>query len=123
MYQMGERVPNDLQDNAGLRLWTKRLMRANEVNPDPNTAVVIANSVLLGLTARRYHGLGQRILVDMFGANAYANADDFLHYPGKPDRLMPDDQLLGLSPQYRLYPCAEDSWVFLAIPACREFSR
>jgi crotonobetainyl-CoA:carnitine CoA-transferase CaiB-like acyl-CoA transferase len=54
-------------------------------------------------------------MVDMFGANAQANHDDFLSYPGKNDRAMPDELLLGLSPTYRLYPCAEDSWVFLAL--------
>ncbi len=57
LYQMGERVPEDLQDMAGLRLWTRRLMRANEVNPDPNTALVIATSAMLGLVARHRTGL------------------------------------------------------------------
>ncbi|MEJ2089412.1 MAG: CoA transferase, partial [Gammaproteobacteria bacterium] len=70
LYQLGERVPGSLQDMAGLRLWTRRLMRANEVNPDPNTAMVIASAVVLGLAARQRTGSGQQILVDMFGANA-----------------------------------------------------
>ncbi len=115
LYQMGERVPEDLQDMDGLRLWTRRLMRANEVNPDPNTAMVITTATTLGLTTRQRTGMGQKILVDMFGANAQANHDDFLSYPGKADRGMPDEMLLGLSPTYRLYPCADDSWVFLAL--------
>ena len=115
LYQLGERVPSELQDIEGLRRWTPRLMRANEVNPDPNTALVVVTSTLLGLVARQRTGEGQRILVDMFGANAYANHDDFLSYPGKPRRAMPDDQLLGLSATYRLYPCAGGQWVFLAL--------
>lgn len=115
LYQMGERVPSDLQDIAGLRLWTRRLMRANEVNPDPNTALVVATSVMLGLVARQRSGVGQQVLIDMFGANAYANHDDFLSYPGKPSRAMPDAELLGLNATYRLYQCAEDQWVFLAL--------
>ncbi len=123
LYQMGEGVPSDLQDIDGLRLWTRRLMRANEVNPDPNTALVVVTSVMLGLVARQRTGEGQRILVDMFGANAYANHDDFLSYPGKPGRAMPDDQLLGLSATYRLYPCAGDQWVFLALTRERERRR
>ncbi|MCZ6711881.1 MAG: CoA transferase, partial [Gammaproteobacteria bacterium] len=76
IYQMGGRLPDKLQDIDGLKLWTRRLMRANELNPDPNTAVVVATSILLGLMARARTGLGQQILLDMFGANAYANSDD-----------------------------------------------
>jgi len=123
LYQMGERVPSKLQDIEGLRLWTRRLMHANEVNPDPNTAMVIVTSAMLGLVARQRTGHGQRILVDMFGANAYANHDDFLSYPDKPDRALADPQLLGLSATYRLYPCASDQWVFLALTNEREYRR
>ncbi len=123
LYQMGERVPPEVQDIEGLRLWTRRLMRANEVNPDPNTALVVATSTLLGLVARQRTGQGQQIFVDMFGANAYANHDDFLSYPDKPGRAMPDADLLGLSATYRLYPCADDQWVFLALTREREYHR
>ena len=115
LFQLGERVPETLQDMEGLRLWTRRLMRANEVNPDPNTALVVTTSVMLGLVARQTSGHGQRVLVDMFGANAYANHDDFLAYPGKSGRALPDEGLLGLSATYRLYRCAGDQWVFLAV--------
>jgi crotonobetainyl-CoA:carnitine CoA-transferase CaiB-like acyl-CoA transferase len=90
-------------------------MHANEVNPDPNTAVVVTTSVMLGLVARQRTGHGQQILVDMFGANAYANHDDFLSYPGKPDRALADAGLQGLAATYRLYPCEHDQWVFLAL--------
>ncbi|MBT4160274.1 MAG: CoA transferase [Gammaproteobacteria bacterium] len=120
MYQMGERLPEDLQSFEGLRRWTSRLMRANELNPDPNTALVITTAILLGLSARQRTGQGQRILVDMFGANAYANADDFLSYPGKAPRIMPDEKLLGLSATYRLYPCKDGHWVFLALTCEKE---
>ncbi|MFP6815738.1 MAG: CoA transferase [Pseudomonadales bacterium] len=120
VYQMGGRLPEKLQDIDGLKLWTRRLMRANELNPDPNTAVVVATSILLGLMARKHTGLGQQILLDMFGANAYANSDDFLRYPGKSPRAMPDIALHGLSPSYRLYPCAGGQWIFLAVVTPRE---
>ena len=95
LYQMGERVPEALQDMAGLRLWTRRLMRANEVNPDPNTSMVTATAVLLALMARARHGVGQAVSVDMFCANAYANFEDFLSYPGKPDRPCPHRDQTG----------------------------
>jgi crotonobetainyl-CoA:carnitine CoA-transferase CaiB-like acyl-CoA transferase len=123
LYQLGERVPGDLQDMAGLRLWTRRLMRANEVNPDPNTAMVITTAATLGLVARQRTGLGQQILVDMFGANAQANQDDFLTYPSKPARALPDKLLHGLSPTYRLYQCSDGHWIFLALVSDRERRR
>ncbi|NOX51029.1 MAG: CoA transferase, partial [Gammaproteobacteria bacterium] len=115
LFQMAHCLPDSLQDFENLKLWTSRLMRANEVNPDPNTALVVATSILLGLVARQNTGQGQQIYIDMFGANAYANHDDFLRYPGKPKRTLPDQQLYGLSATYRLYPCANKQWIFLGL--------
>ena len=123
LYQMGDRIPAEQQDIPALRTWTRRLMRANELNPDPNTAMVVCSSALLGLNALKRTGDDQRILIDMFGANAYANHDDFLAYPGKPPRTMPDEGLHGLHPTYRLYAAAEEQWVFLAIPEAKEKRR
>ncbi len=123
MYQMGEHLPEELQDTDSLKKWCRRLMRANEVNPDPNTALVVTTSVMLGLLARQTTGRGQRILVDMFGANAYANSDDFLTYPGKQSRAMPDADMYGLSPIYRLYPCAQQQWIFLGLNTDREIEQ
>ena len=120
VYQMGDRLPESLQDFAELHTWTSRLMRANELNPDPNTGLVVASAAMLGLAARQRTGAGQRVLVDMFGANAYANADDFLNYPGKPSRTMPDELMHGFSALYRLYECLDEQWVFLAIPSKKE---
>ncbi len=120
LYQLGERIPDSLQSIEGLRRWTARLMRANELNPDPNTGVVVASSVMLGLHARVQTGEGQHILVDMLCANAYANADDFLDYPGKPGRYLPDADLQGLSPTYRLYRCGDNRWIFLGLISARE---
>ena len=31
----GRKLPSELQDMENLCLWTKRIMRANDVNPDP----------------------------------------------------------------------------------------
>ena len=120
VYQMGEKLPTEVQNMENLRLWTKRLMRANEVNPDPNTAMVVCSSVMVGLMARQTTGEGQQIFMDMFGANAYANHDDFLSYPGKAPRALADDLMHGLSPTYRLYECDNNEWVFLALVTNRE---
>ncbi len=95
-----------------VREVTRKLFRGNEVNPDPNTSMVIATATTVGLLARSLTGKGQKILVDMFGANAYANWDDFLSFPDKAERPAVDEAQRGLHARYRLYECA-DGWVFL----------
>lgn len=115
VWQIGGLPPTtDDLDIGEIRAMSRRLMRANEVNPDPNTSMVVATAAMLGLAARRAHGRGQKILIDMFGANAFANWDDFLRYDGKPARPSLDRNGLGISPLCRLYPCAE-GWVFLQV--------
>ena len=121
-WQLGGLPPEDVvPDNAELRETARKLLRANEVNPDPNMSMVVATTALLGLAARRAHGRGQKIFVDMFGANAYANWDDFLSYEGKPERPAVDKDGYGLGPLHRLYPCAE-GWVFLMIATDEEWA-
>ena len=110
---------DETMDIAQLRDTSRKLLRANEVNPDPNTSMVIATAAILGLCARRASGRGQKIFVDMFGANAYANWDDFLAFDGKPDRPSVDRMGYGLNPLYRLYECGR-GWVFLAVVSARE---
>jgi len=118
-YQLGGEPSRIVGSIAERRETARRLMRANEVNPDPNTSMVVATAALLGLAARERHGVGQEIQVDMFGANAYANFDDFLDYPGKPARALPDADLVGLGPLWRLYRCRE-GWVFVAATSAQD---
>ena len=66
--------------------------------------------------------IGQQIFVDMFGANAWANSDDFISYPGKPKRPNVDENLYGLGATYRLYRTSK-GWVFLAIIQDSEWKR
>lgn len=110
---------NESADTEELRETARKLLRANEVNPDPNTSMVVATTAVLGLLARRASGRGQKVFIDMFGANAYANWDDFLSYEGKPDRIAVDRDGYGLGPLYRLYEC-ETGWVFLGVVNERE---
>ena len=114
--QLGGRLPNELLEGTALRDAARRISRANELNPDPNTSMVVTTAATLGLAAVARCGVGQAIYVDMFGANAYANFDDFLDFPGKPQRTLPDSQAFGLSDHYRLYQCA-DGWLFLSVAA------
>ena len=122
VWQLGGLPAEDsVPDNAELRETARKLLRANEVNPDPNMSMVVATTALLGLAARRVHGRGQKVFVDMFGANAYANWDDFLSYAGKPERPGVDKDGYGLGPLHRLYRCA-DGWVFLMIATDDEWT-
>jgi crotonobetainyl-CoA:carnitine CoA-transferase CaiB-like acyl-CoA transferase len=118
LWQVGGAPDAGPMDEATVRETARRLMRANEVNPDPNTSLVIASAAMLGLAARDRLGVGQAIFVDMFGANAWANFDDAIAWPGKPPRPMPDRDGYGLHPLWRLYPCAQ-GWVFLAIDSAQ----
>ena len=43
----------------------------------PNTSFVVASAAVMGLLAAVQTGQGQMVQLDMFGANAYANFDDF----------------------------------------------
>ena len=114
LMQMGEGMPPVCTTIPELREIARKFFRANELNPDPNTSVVVASASLLGLYARRRFGHGQEVFVDMFGANAWANADDFIAYEGKPSRPTLDRDLHGLGPTWRLYEAAE-GWVFLGL--------
>ncbi len=107
---------------AEMREGARRLFRANEVNPDPNTSAVVATTAMLGLWARRATGRGQEIFIDMMGANAYANHDDFFRYDGREPRPAIDPELHGTAPDYRLYRAAE-GWVFLGIGREAEWQR
>ena len=115
-------IPETDETFEDFRETARRLFRANEVNPDPNTSSVIAAATLLALYARHRSGEGQQVFVDMFGANAWANADDFLWYEGKEPRGEPGPDLYGTGPTYRLYECAE-GWVFLGLVQEKEWQR
>ena len=118
MYQFGE-LPETIVSYAEKKEISRRLFRANEVNPDPNTSFVVATAASLGLYAARVHGIGQRIDLDMFGANAYANFDDFADMGNGSQRPAIDPDHLGLGPYQQLYPCAE-GWLYVCLPTARE---
>jgi len=120
IYQAGGISNTELLDIEGLRETSRRLMRANEVNPDPNTGLVVCSAALLGLYGKRCTGRGQRVFIDMLGANAYANFDDFIQYDGKPERPHLGSELRGPHPLYRLYRCKE-GWIFLGLLLEREW--
>jgi len=93
---------------------------ANEVNPDPTTALASCAAVMMALYSRDQSGEGQYIESTMIGANLYANADEALFYEGKPDRMLTDEGYNGLHALYRMYK-AKEGWVFLACPEEKEW--
>ena len=92
---------------------SRRMMRANEGNPDPNSSQSVGTAIMLGLLDRERTGRGQAIQVTMMCANAWANHDEAYDYAGRPPYAIPDAECYGLHALYRLYPTSE-GWVFLA---------
>jgi crotonobetainyl-CoA:carnitine CoA-transferase CaiB-like acyl-CoA transferase len=118
LYQFGE-LPDKLLSYPELLDVSRRLFRANEVNPDPNTSFVVASAATLGLVGARRLGLGQIVYLDMFGANAYANFDDFLSQSSGSARMPLDAEHLGTGPYDRLYPC-KSGWLFVHLRGEKE---
>ena len=106
-----------------LRAVSRRLGRANEVNPDPNTSMVAATAVVMALYARQRFGGPQYAETTMIAANAYVNADDFFDYEGKPPRAIQDADGNGLHALHRLYRTAANGWAFLMCPFEDEWRR
>ena len=63
---------------------SRRMMRANEGNPDPNSSQAVGTAIMLGLWDRDRTGQGQSIQVTMMCANAWANHDEAYDYNGRP---------------------------------------
>ena len=105
-----------------LQAASRQLGRANEVNPDTNTAMVTATAITMALYARQRLGTTQYVETTMIGANAYVNADHFFDYEGRLPRSIPDVEGYGLGALHRLYE-ASDGWVFLTCPFEDEWRR
>ena len=121
LYQFG-RLPIEPLDYPTLRDVSRRLFRANELNPDPNTSFVVASAAVMGLLAAARTGRGQVISLDMFGANAYANFDDFTQREDGSARPEIDPDYRGTDDFERLYLCKE-GWLFIGVPHPRDQQR
>lgn len=115
-HQAGAGVPPPADADLSMdeiKAASLRLAKANEGNPDTNSAMVVGTAMLLGLLAKVRHGVGQEMLTTMLCANGYALSEQWIRYEGKEARRELDADLLGLDALYRLYETAE-GWVFLA---------
>ena len=115
-------APDSPMSMDEVKAVSRRLGRANEVNPDPNTAMVTATAITMALYARQRFGKPQYVETTMIGSNAYVNADHFFDYEGRPPRPTQDADGFGLGALHRLYQ-SSDGWIFLDCPFEDEWRR
>jgi len=101
---------------------SRRLELSNEANPDFNSAVSAAASACMGLYASELRGEAVALETRMMLSNAYMMSPWFVDYPGCERPALPDAELNGLSPLYRLY-AASEGWIFLAASGARDLTR
>jgi crotonobetainyl-CoA:carnitine CoA-transferase CaiB-like acyl-CoA transferase len=121
--QAGAGIPSGETANLNIeeiQEISRKLWRANEANPDPNTSMAVATALTLAYYAKERHKLSQYLELTMLCANAYANADDFFEFENKAPRTIPDENGYGLNALYRLYE-AKDGWIFIACPSEKEW--
>jgi crotonobetainyl-CoA:carnitine CoA-transferase CaiB-like acyl-CoA transferase len=94
---------------------------ANLVDGDSNAALALFASLALGIYHQRRTGEGQRLETSMIGGNAWAYADDFCSYAGKPPVPLCDSESYGISGLDRLYRAAAGSWVCLCVRSETEY--
>jgi crotonobetainyl-CoA:carnitine CoA-transferase CaiB-like acyl-CoA transferase len=90
------------------------------VDGDSNGALAILVTVVLAVFHQRRTGRGQFVGTSMISGNAWAYADDFCSYAGKPPTPVCDDDYFGLSALERVYPAAQ-GWVCLVVRTEREW--
>jgi crotonobetainyl-CoA:carnitine CoA-transferase CaiB-like acyl-CoA transferase len=89
---------------------------------DGFSALGVATALLLGVLARRRGAPGQAMSTSMLSTMAHALSEDMVEYEGRAPTAVPDPDLLGLGPLWRLYE-TEAGWVFLAAPADEDWKQ
>lgn len=113
----GEQVDEDTSRDLAIKL--------RQLNPglgDPISATAVGSAMLMGLIARERLGVSQASMTTMLASCSYIMSDDFVWFEGKPERRLPDAELYGMGPLYRLYE-ASDGWIFLAVIENDEWAR
>ncbi len=93
------------------------------VDGDSNAALAVFTAILLAAYHQHRTGAGQFVRTSMIAGNAWAYADDFCTYTGKPPTAITDDDYWGVSALDRLYPAADDTYACVAIYGDAEFRR
>jgi crotonobetainyl-CoA:carnitine CoA-transferase CaiB-like acyl-CoA transferase len=101
-----------------VKRYTLRMVSSTTVlgHADGFAALGVASALLLGILAKkRGHG-GQEMSTSMLSTMAHVLSEDMVEYEGRRDLTVPDKDLYGLGPLYRLYAAADETWVFVAAP-------
>jgi crotonobetainyl-CoA:carnitine CoA-transferase CaiB-like acyl-CoA transferase len=93
------------------------------VDGDSNAALAVFTAILLAAYHQHRTGGGQFVRTSMIAGNAWAYADDFCAYAGKPPAEITDDDYWGVSALDRLYPAADDTYACVAVQGDAEFRR
>jgi crotonobetainyl-CoA:carnitine CoA-transferase CaiB-like acyl-CoA transferase len=105
------------RDAGNPPLWSRSNMG------DTGNAMLAAIAITAALYHREQTGQGQEVSTSIVNAGLFHTSYAWVHEDGSP---APWDQVdggqYGLGPFYRMYPCAGDTWLFLAAvtPADRE---
>ncbi len=124
LYQAGLGTPPPPDSNLSYeetRRIAKSLSVSNEANPDVSASMVVAVSLLMALYVKKRTGKGQYVEPTMVSTGLFVNSDDYVQFPGKPSRRLPDPDLFGIHALYRMYR-SEDGWIFLACDTQEEWA-
>jgi crotonobetainyl-CoA:carnitine CoA-transferase CaiB-like acyl-CoA transferase len=91
------------------------------IDGDSNAALGLLAALALGIFHQQRSGEGQLLRTSMIGSNAWAYADDFCAYHGKPPAAQCDDEYFGTSALERVYPSAENGWVCVSLHSDADF--
>lgn len=93
------------------------------VDGDSNAALALLPAIVLAAYQQHRTGQGQFVRTSMIGSNAWAYADDFCAYAGKPPAEITDDEYWGVSGLDRLYEAGEDTFVCVSVYSDQDFTR
>ncbi len=82
--------------------------------PDPAAGLGAATALMVALHQRSRTGNGCAVETTMLTSTGYVMSNDLVMVDGDAHGRIADHDQLGVSAEYRLYPCA-DGWVFLAL--------
>lgn len=115
------------ENNEGMSVMEIRAVVAPRLSiiqdGDANGALGLSAAISMALHHQLTTGEGQYVLTSMIASNAWAYADDFCSYDGKPAVPLADEDYLGLDALHRVYEAADGSWVCLHVDTPGEWTR
>ena len=97
-------------DDIGQR--AAQIYAANGGSPDVTAAIGVATALTLAMYEKERTGHGQYVETSMLTSNSYVCSDDFIRYPGKPDRLLLDKNQQGTHALNRIYRTSQ-GWLYV----------